>query len=199
MVQVFTPPISSIAAAGSANAEGRIPAFVNYHGGGWVIGGLTSDEPWCRKVCLDVGCVIINVAYRMAPDFPHPIPATDSWAALKWVFSAQFEDLYPGLLDKTRVGIGGLSAGGNLAAVLSIWARDAHRRGEMDKLVLQLLIVPSVDVRYIPIEGSAMQDCPYQSYKTMEFAPCLPLQRLRWFCNLWLGTDPGESTIHNEQ
>jgi acetyl esterase/lipase len=157
---------------------------VDYHGGGWVIGSLASDEPWCRQACQKVGCIILNVEYRMAPDFPHPVPLTDSWAALKWAFE-NAEELG---IDKERVSIGGISAGGQISAVLALLARDEPG---MPKLVLQMLIVPSVDARFIPLEGSCDPSTPYESLKAHEFAPCLPLQRLRWFYKLWLGTDVG--------
>jgi len=150
-----------------------------------VIGGLESDEPWCRQVCQALGCIIVNVDYRMAPEFPHPVPLTDSWAALKWVFFASAELG----IDEKRVSVGGLSAGGQLAAVVALLARD--EQPPMPKLVLQLLVVPVVDARFVPIEGSADPGVPYKSLLENEYAPCLPLQRLRWFYNLWLGTDIG--------
>jgi acetyl esterase/lipase len=120
----------------------------------------------------------------MAPDFPHPVPLTDSWAALKWAF-ANAEELG---IDKERVSIGGLSAGGQISAVFALLARDEPG---IPKLVLQMLVVPIVDARFIPLEGSCDPSTPYESLKAHEFAPCLPLQRLRWFYNLWLGTDVG--------
>lgn len=121
----------------------------------------------------------------MAPDYPHPVPMWDSWAALKWVFS---EAASLGV-DTSRVSIGGLSAGGQIAAVLALLARDDP---SLPPLVLQMLIVPAVDGRYIPIEGSCdPKTTPYESYVKFEYAPCLPLQRLRWFYNLWLGMDVG--------
>lgn len=121
----------------------------------------------------------------MAPDFPHPVPCTDSWAALLWVYSSPLS--YP--VDVQRISVGGPSAGANLAAVVSVLARDA--KPSLPPLVLQVLVVPSVDTRYVPIEGPASAECPYDTYRSLEFAPCLPLNRMRWFCNLWLDTDPG--------
>lgn len=158
---------------------------MDYHGGGFVIGNLGSDDSWCRQVCQAVGCIVLNVDYRLAPEYPHPIPFTDSWAALLWVFK---EAAKLGI-DPKRVSIGGLSAGGQLAAVLALKARDEP---SIPKLVLQILIVPAVDTRFIPFEGSCDPDVPYKSYIENEFAPCLPLNRLRWFYNLWLGTDVGQ-------
>lgn len=181
-VQVFFPTAEAIEKGGLKSKDGKLPAHVNYHGGGFVIGGLQSDESWCRQVCQAVGCIVLDVDYRLAPEYPHPVPLTDSWAALKWAFDSA-EELG---IDQSRVSIGGLSAGGQIAAVLALLARDDP---QIPRLVLQILIVPAVDARFIPIEGSCDQSVPYESYITNEFAPCLPLNRLRWFYNLWLGTD----------
>ena len=127
----------------------------------------------------------MNVDYRMAPTYAHPVPGNDSWTALQWVFSKA----HSLGIDADRISVGGLSAGGQIAAVLALRARDAAM-----PLVLQMLIVPCVDARFVPIEGGAY-GAPYESYTTCEFAPCLPLQRMRWFYNLWLGTDVGESWV----
>lgn len=54
--------------------------------GGFVVGGLASDASYIRQIVQGVGCIVVNVDYRMAPKFPHPVPGEDSWAALKWVF-----------------------------------------------------------------------------------------------------------------
>ena len=114
--------------------------------------------------------------------YPFPIQVEDSWAALKWVF-ANAESLG---IDKSRVSIGGLSAGGHLSAVLAHLARDEPG---IPALKLQLLVVPSVDSRWTPLEGSCDPAVPYKTYKTLEDVPCLPLNRLRWFSRLWIGSD----------
>jgi len=103
---------------------------------------------------------------------------------LKWVF-ANASNLG---IDISRVSVGGLSAGAHLAAVMALMARD---ESSMPPLKLQLLVVPAVDVRWIPIEGSCDPDAvPYETYVSCEYAPCLPLARMQWFADLWLGTDP---------
>jgi acetyl esterase/lipase len=183
-VQLFAPTEEAIAAGGLRTADGKLPAHLDYHGGGFVIGNLKSDEPWCRQACQAIGCIILNVDYRLAPEYPHPVPLTDSWAALKWVFTHAKELR----IDTSRVSIGGLSAGGQIAAVLALFARDEPG---MPKLALQMLIVPAVDTRFIPLEGPCDPSVPYESYIKNEFAPCLPLNRLRWFYKLWLGSDMG--------
>jgi len=157
-----------------------------------VIGSLESDESWCRQACQALGCIILNVDYRMAPEYPHPVPIMDCWTALKWTF-ANASELN---IDEKRVSVGGLSAGGQLAAVCALLARDEPA---MPKLVLQMLIVPVVDARFVPLEFdvSCTDDVPYESLKTNEFAPCLPLHRLVWFYNLWLGTDQGMRKANN--
>ncbi|RDW77962.1 hypothetical protein BP5796_05814 [Coleophoma crateriformis] len=192
-IQIYEPTAEQVQRAGSADKSGRLPGHVNYHGGGWVMGGLKSDEPWCRQACASVGCLVFNIAYRLAPEHAHPTPVLDSWDALQYIVAhgeAQWG------LDVTRVSVGGLSAGANIAAVLAILAREerakdlARATGKaFPELVLQMLIVPAVDGRYVPISGSAGPDCPYESYTLNEYAPCLPLNRVRWCYNLWLGTD----------
>ncbi|KAI8633850.1 alpha beta hydrolase fold-3 domain-containing protein [Xylariaceae sp. FL1651] len=181
-VQVYVPTSEAITQGGLATADNLLPALVNFHGGGFVIGDLKSDEVLVRQLCQRTGSIIVNVDYRTAPEFPHPTSALDSWDALKWVF-ANAEKLK---IDPSRVAVSGLSAGGCIAAVLSILARDEP---SLPPLKLQLLIVPLVDVRYVPQEGSCKSG-PYESYVSNEFAPMLPLSRLVWFYNYWLGTGP---------
>lgn len=157
--------------------------------GGWVIGGLGSDESWCRQVCQSLGIVIIDVDYRLAPEYPYPTQIWDSWGAFKWVFdNASFLGI-----DTSRVSVGGLSAGGHLAAVVALMARDDPT---IPPLKLQLLVVPTVDARWIPSKeepGHDLDKVPYKSYVSCEDAPCLPLARMIWFVELWLGSDHGKS------
>lgn len=75
--------------------------------GGWVIGSLLSDQIWCKQACQSVGMIIVDVDYRLAPEFPFPAQVWDSWAALKWTF----ENAGRLGIDSSRVSIGGLSAG----------------------------------------------------------------------------------------
>lgn len=152
------------------------------HGGGFVIGGIETDEVFCKNVAQEVGCVVVNVAYRTSPEYPHPTPVLDSLDALKWVVN-NGDTLG---IDTSRLAVGGYSAGGCIAAALALLARDD---AAIPPLKLQLLVVPVLDVRFVPEEGSCdPKTVPYPSYVSLEYAPCLPLNRLRWFYNLWLGT-----------
>jgi acetyl esterase len=104
------------------------------HGGGHVVGTLDSYDALCRMLCMDAECIVIAVDYRLAPEHKFPAGVEDSYAALKWSFT------HAASLggDRDRVALGGDSAGGNLAAVCAILARD----GKIGDLVLQLLVYP---------------------------------------------------------
>ncbi|OTB07047.1 hypothetical protein M426DRAFT_9123 [Hypoxylon sp. CI-4A] len=190
-VQVYVPTPEAISNGGPMR-QGPLPALVNFHGGGFVIGGLESDVSLCRNLCQKVVCIVVNVAYRLSPEHPHPIPFTDSWEALKWTFE-KAETLG---IDPSRVGVSGLSAGACIAAALALRARDEP---SLPPLAVQLLIVPVIDARFVPKVGSCNPaTTPYKSYIDFEFAPMLPLHRLVWFYNLWLGTDEDRAEKAND-
>ncbi len=113
---------------------GPHPVLVFYHGGGWVIGDLYTHDGICRSIVNAAGCAVASVDYRLAPEFRYPTPVEDSYAGLLWVV-ANATRLG---LDPARVAVGGDSAGGNLAAVMALLARD--RRGP--RLLLQVLVYP---------------------------------------------------------
>ncbi|KAI0399553.1 alpha beta hydrolase fold-3 domain-containing protein [Xylaria palmicola] len=193
-VQVYVPTPEAVRGGGLAAADGRLPALVTFHGGGFVIGDLASDEPLARQLCQGAGCVVVNADYRTAPEFPHPTPVLDGRDVLRWVLGRA-----DGLgVDRSRVAVGGLSAGGCIAAALAILARDDPDLAPFPPLRLQLLIVPLVDARHVPaaVEGPRGGGAPaggspyYESYARNEFAPMLPLSRLVWFYKYWLGTGP---------
>jgi acetyl esterase len=116
--------------------DGRAPALVFYHGGGFVLGGLASHDRDCRALANRGQCVVIAVDYRLAPEHPFPAAAEDACNALAHVV-AHADELG---VDPDRLAVGGDSAGGNLAAVAALHARDAGI-----PLRFQLLIYPAVD------------------------------------------------------
>ena len=116
-----------------AAGTGVLPLLLYLHGGGFVIGGLETHDSLCRQLARRSGGAVLALDYRLAPEHPVPAAVDDSWAALEWL-AAQAGGLG---LDGSRLAIGGDSAGGTLAAVGAIHARD---RGL--PLALQLLITP---------------------------------------------------------
>jgi len=128
-------------AAGPAPAKGAalLPALVYYHGGGWTIGDLDTHDVLCRELCNGSGAVVVAVDYRMGPEHRFPAAVDDCLAATYWV-RRQAGELG---VDPERLAVGGDSAGGNLAAVVAILARDA---GDLP-IAWQLLIYPATDMR----------------------------------------------------
>jgi acetyl esterase len=116
------------------------PAFLHIHGGGFVHGSIdwVYNAAKCTHICLNAGCVVATVDYRLAPEFPFPTAAEDCYSALRWLVE-HAEEL---AIDPTRLAVGGESAGGNLAAVLALMTRD--RGGP--SISLQLLEVPVTDM-----------------------------------------------------
>jgi acetyl esterase len=125
-VRIYTP-------AGA----GPFGALVFFHGGGWVIGNIETHDALCRELTNGAGCVTVSVDYRLAPEHKFPAAPDDCYAATKWVA----DNARALNVDANRIAVGGDSAGGNLAAVVSQMARD--RGGP--KLACQLLIYPATD------------------------------------------------------
>ena len=101
--------------------SGPFPIFVYFHGGGWVIGDLETADAVSRELCQRVGCMVVSVDYRLAPEHRFPAAVDDSYAATKW--AAENAAAIDG--DANKLAVGGESAGGNLAAVVSHLARDS--------------------------------------------------------------------------
>ncbi len=117
-----------------------LPVLVYYHGGGWTIGDLDTHDVLCRQLANASGCALVSVDYRMGPEHRFPAGSDDCLAATYWVHR-HAEALG---LDASRLAVGGDSAGGNLAAVVAIAARDA---GDLP-IAFQLLIYPATDQRW---------------------------------------------------
>lgn len=118
---------------------GPLPCILHIHGGGYVTGSATANEAVHRPMSVELGCCIVSVEYRLAPETRFPGAVEDCYAALAWVL-ANAAELG---IDPARIGIMGESAGGGLAAGLALLVRD---RGE-HKLAFQHLIYPMIDDR----------------------------------------------------
>ena len=128
------------------DASGALPAVVWMHGGGLVLGRAEGDDARFDRWCPMFGCVGVSIDYRLAPETPYPGPLDDCYAALRWVHD-HADELG---VDRARIGIGGASAGGGLAAGLGLLARD---RGEVP-VAFQLLIYPMLDDRQITVSST---------------------------------------------
>jgi acetyl esterase len=115
-----------------------LPCYLYLHGGGFWLGTLEQGDSACRGLAADVDCVVVAVDYRLAPEHKFPTAPEDCYASLLWVVE-HADDLG---LDRTRIAVGGGSAGGNLAAAVSLMARD--RAGP--RLVLQVLEIGVFDL-----------------------------------------------------
>jgi acetyl esterase len=120
----------------SAPATGA-PGLVFFHGGGWVVGSIESHDRLCRVLADEARTVVVSIDYRLAPEHPFPAASEDAIAATRWVLQNA-----PTLgLDPGKIAVGGDSAGGNLAAVVSIALRDDARRP-----AYQMLLYPATDM-----------------------------------------------------
>lgn len=120
-------------------AQQKLPCIYHIHGGGYVGGAASQLEPLHRPAAHDLNCIIVSVDYRLAPENPFPAGIEDCYAGLAWTF-ANADRLG---IDRNRIGVMGESAGGGLAAALTLLARD---RGAY-KLAFQHLIYPMLDDR----------------------------------------------------
>src|SRR5438093_9938411 len=117
--------------------KSSLPILVYFHGGGWVVGNLDTVDQFCRMMANSAGCIVVSVNYRHAPEYKFPAAVEDVYAGTRW--AAQHAQTFRG--DPTRLAVSGSSAGGNLAAVVALVARDRGR----PPLSYQLLIVPVID------------------------------------------------------
>jgi acetyl esterase len=121
----------------SPSSSMNLPVLIFFHSGGFVAGNLESEDPPLRAVTNRCGCIVVSVDYRLAPKNPYPAAPEDAFAATKWVseHAAEFGG------DAQRLAVGGDGSGGNLAAVVTLMARDKNG----PRLIYQVLIYPDID------------------------------------------------------
>ncbi|HXC29418.1 MAG TPA: alpha/beta hydrolase [Stellaceae bacterium] len=161
-----TLPLRIYRGAGTA-ADTPLPALVFFHGGGWVVGNLDSHDPMCRHLANAAGCTVVAVDYRLAPEHKFPAAVEDCLAATEWV-AANAARVG---VDGARLAVGGDSAGGNLAAVVSLIARD---RGA-PQLCGQALLYPTLDF-----------GMDRASYRRFAEGYLLTLATMRWFAEAYI-------------
>ena len=157
--------------------NGLATCLIFYHGGGWVIGDLDSHDVVCRKLAHEGELIVISVDYRLAPEHKFPAAVDDAITAAKWI-AANAKQLG---IDAARLMVGGDSAGGNLAAVVALAARD----GNGPEIAGQVLIYPATDF--------AMKT---PSHSEPDTSILLTHSVIKWFCNHYLS---GPADIDNWQ
>ncbi|HEX2375290.1 MAG TPA: alpha/beta hydrolase, partial [Actinomycetota bacterium] len=160
-VRVYTP-----------EASGPLPIVVWFHGGGWVVGTLDTYDPLCRALAAAVPAVVVSVGYRLAPEHPWPAAVEDAHAATLWA-SRNAAELGGA---QHRLAVAGDSAGGNLAAVVALGARD--RGGPA--IAFQLLVYPALDAA----GGTA-------SWREQAEGFHLTAAGMRWYWDRYLGGADG--------
>ncbi len=145
-----------------------LPVLLYLHGGGFTIGSIATHDVLCRELARRAGCMLVSLDYRLAPEHKFPTACHDAWDALAWL--AAHADTLGG--DRTRLAVGGDSAGGTLSAVNAILARDAGL-----PLALQLLFYPGC---------AAHQDTP--SHATYARGLVLEEPAITWFFGHYVTT-----------
>ena len=147
-------------------SPGAAPLLVYFHGGGWVVGSVAISDNFCRALANRSGCAVLSVDYRLAPEHRYAAAADDAQRATEWA-AAHAAELG---VEASRIAVGGSSAGGNLAAVVALRARE---RGPA--LRAQLLHVPVTD-----------HDFTTGSYRAFATGHGLTLAAMRWFWDHYL-------------
>ena len=171
-------------AAGTGNVE-TLPLLVWYHGGGWTVGDLASYDVLCRELANLARCAVVSVDYRLAPEHKFPAAVEDVDFAFQWCF----DHADAMAIDGERIAVGGDSAGGNLAAVACLLARD--RGGPQP--CFQLLVYPATDQRGLRpshtlyAEGYLLTQASIRRFQHCYFAS--EAQRTDWRASPLLAAD----------
>lgn len=159
-----------------ATADTGLPVLVYFHGGGFVLCDLDSHDSCCRRLANGIGAIVVSVDYRLAPEHPYPAAVEDACAATEWV-AANAGELGG---DPARLVVAGDSAGGNLAAVVAMTARD--RSGP--PIAFQVLIYPVVDQR-----RKSSLSSPHTK------SGVLTAEHMQWFTAQYLGDSGAQAEV----
>ncbi|KXT09521.1 hypothetical protein AC579_7194 [Pseudocercospora musae] len=173
-IRVFVPE--------SSQPVSKYPVLLWFHGGGWAIGGLDSENDFCTYICQTSQCIVLSVNYRLAPEFPYPAAAEDAIEAFQWLFR-EAHKYYN--VDTTRVAIGGTCAGGNLAAVLVLEAACLFKQF---RPIFLLLIVPVIDNTATPGNGWYNLNAPW-----------LTPQCMLWYRRMYLPNGHGRDALFGRE
>lgn len=158
--------------------NGSVPCFFYIHGGGFYFPSAPYHYSFAKEYAWRAGCVVVYPDYRLAPKHPYPAAAEDCWAAYRWTV----ENAAKLGIDTSRIAVGGDSAGGDLAAVMTLMARD---RNAAAKPMFQLLIYPVTDRRMGTASAKAYRDVPVWNAALSEkmwayYLPELPTEHIEY-------------------
>jgi acetyl esterase/lipase len=156
--------------------SGLAPALLWIHGGGYMLGSIEQEDFMAKQFAVGGECVTVSVEYRLAPENPYPAPLEDCYAALKWL-AGQAKRLG---VDRSRIAIGGASAGGGLASGLALLTRD---RAEV-AIMFQLLVYPMINDCNVAPASASLPDTLFWTREA---------NRIGWRC--YLGCEPGGEGI----
>ncbi|CDK26529.1 unnamed protein product [Kuraishia capsulata CBS 1993] len=172
-VRVFTPT--------SPKPEAGYPIFLYFHGGGWVLGNINTENVHCTNWAQRAECVCVSVDYRLAPEHPYPAAVEDAWESYLWLANGG-ASLIGG--DLTKLAAGGSSAGGNLTAILTHMITERQSSTpSLPSICFQLLVVPVTD-------NTADGDI-YWTYDKFQNTAALPREKMLWYRYKYL---PDEKT-----
>ena len=158
-IRIFTPEV-----------DGPLPILMNFHGGGWVLGSVEATDEVSRYLANGAGCIVISVEYRLAPESKFPAAADDCYVATVWASmnAASFGG------DANRLAVTGGSAGGNLATVVALMARDRNE----PRIVQQTLVYPAIE-----------PDFTTKSYEENAEGYFLERETMKWYWDHYLRDD----------
>jgi acetyl esterase len=155
----------------------NLPLIVYFHGGGWVQGSLDTHDNTCRRLAKQNDAVVVSVDYRLAPEYPFPVPGEDCYTATVWAVE------HAGSLgaNPAQLIVMGDSAGGNMAAIVSLMARD--RNGP--QITMQVLIYPALD---------ATLSMP--SVHKLGKGYMLTEEKMTWYRDHYCGKEPDKKQLY---
>ncbi|MGM8364336.1 alpha/beta hydrolase [Virgibacillus sp. W0181] len=156
---------------------GPFPIFVYYHGGGWVLGDIATSDASCRMIANKTRHIVVSVDYRLAPEYKYPTPINDSYAALKWI--SENAAAINGIAS--NIVVGGDSAGGNIAAAMSLKSREQNG----PPISAQVLIYPVTDMKF-----------DTKSYQDFEKGFGLDKNLMVWFVDHYIASENDKQDMY---
>jgi len=155
------------------------PGLIYFHGGGWALGGLNSEQSIITNLCIGAKCVVITVDYRLAPENKFPAAVEDAVEALQWILTDGKVLLN---IDTSKIAAGGFSAGGNLAVVIALKSAEASFDPPLPApMALQLLFAPTID--------QTASDGPGGRWESNKHAPFLWPEHMEWFKSMYFRSE----------